>query len=299
MSEVDYRGLAALDAVVDYGSFDKAAAALAITQSAVSQRIRLLEHAGGELLLVRSQPPQATAAGQRLIAHYRQVRLLEAALRQRPGHGDGRPEISIAANADSAATWLQDAVTPLMLSGECLLNIRLDDQDHTLSQLREGRVFACVTSETSRVAGTTATPLGTMRYLCVAAPAFAQRWFADGFTAAAAQHAPALLFDRKDALLERFLTRRFGAAARYAHHSLSSSEGFVRLIEAGLAYGMVPQLQCAASLRAGRLVELAPGDGLDVPLIWHAWDIQTPLTRKLSEHVISTARHWLDYSIND
>ena len=44
MSRVDYRGLAALDAVIEHGSFDKAAAALAITQSAVSQRLRMLEN---------------------------------------------------------------------------------------------------------------------------------------------------------------------------------------------------------------------------------------------------------------
>ena len=108
MSRVDYRGLAALDAVIEYGSFDKAAAALSITQSAVSQRIRMLENSAGELLIVRSQPPAATEAGQRLIAHYRQVQLLEAALTAFPHAGPGapaRPEIAIAINADSAATW--------------------------------------------------------------------------------------------------------------------------------------------------------------------------------------------------
>lgn len=293
MDEMDYRGLAALDAVVDYGSFDKAADKLAITQSAVSQRIRILENSCGEVLVVRSQPPQATDAGQRLIAHYRQVKLLEAALKRRAGPQDDIPEIAIAANADSAATWLQEAVAPLMLSGDCLLNIRLDDQDHTLSQLREGRVFACVTSESSRVPGTTATPLGTMRYLCVASPRFAKRWFADGFTADAVRRAPALLFDRKDAILERYVTQKLGRIKRIPHHSLSSSDGFVRFIEAGLAYGMIPVQQCEAGLKRGRLLDLTPGDGLDVALIWHAWDIQTPLTRRLSEQVIATARKWL------
>jgi LysR family transcriptional regulator (chromosome initiation inhibitor) len=293
MNEIDYRGLAALDAVVDYGSFDKAATALSITQSAVSQRLRMLENQRGELLIVRSQPPRATDAGQRLIAHYRQVRLLEAALDRHPGQGDSRPEIAIAANADSAATWLQAALAPLIAQDACLLDIRLDDQDHTLDLLREGRVFGCVTSETNRVAGTTATPLGTMRYLCVASPDFARRWFADGFTIAAVARAPALLFDRKDALLARYLAQRFGEAQAYPHHSLASSDGFVRFAEAGLVYAMVPALQCAAALAAGRLVELTPGDGLDVPLIWHCWDIQTPLTKQLSDSLITTARLWL------
>lgn len=296
MSRIDYRGLAALDAVIDYGSFDKAAAALSITQSAVSQRIRMLENSAGELLIVRSQPPVATEAGQRLIAHYRQVQLLEAALTAFPQSGPGareRPEIAIAINADSAATWLHEAVAPLMGSGECLLQIRLDDQDHTMAMLREGRVFGCVTSETTQVAGTSATPLGAMRYLCVGSPEFAARWFPDGFTADAVQHAPALYFDRKDALQTRFIAQRTGHTGRVPHHSLSSSEGFVRFLEAGFAYGMLPVLQCGAQLKAGTLVDLAPGHVLDVPLTWHSWDIQTPFTRALSDNIIATARKWL------
>lgn len=296
MSRIDYRGLAALDAVIDYGSFDKAAVALSITQSAVSQRVRMLENGAGELLIVRSQPPVATEAGQRLIAHYRQVQLLEAALTAFPQSGPGareRPEIAIAINADSAATWLHEAVAPLMGSGECLLQIRLDDQDHTMAMLREGRVFGCVTSETTQVAGTSATALGAMRYLCVSSPAFAARWFPDGFTADAVQHAPALYFDRKDALQTRFIAQRTGHTGRVPHHSLSSSEGFVRFLEAGFAYGMLPLLQCEAQLKAGTLVDLAPGHVLDVPLTWHIWDIQTPFTRALSDNIIATARKWL------
>lgn len=293
MSRIDYRGLAALDAVVEHGSFDKAAAALSITQSAVSQRLRMLENQAGELLLLRSQPPQATAAGHRLIAHYRQVRLLEAALDSANSSGAGRPELAIAVNADSAVTWLQEAVTPLMAAGDCMLHITMDDQDHTLAMLREGRVFGCVTSETAHVAGTTATPLGLMRYHCLASPGFAARWFPNGLTATSVQSAPALDFNRKDALMARFIAQATGYQGRYPHHSYASSEGFVRFLEAGFAYGMAPHLQCAAQLEAGTLVDLAPGLVLDVPLIWHMWDIQTPFTRALSEQVIATARRWL------
>lgn len=295
MSRLDYLGLAALDAVIEHGSFEKAASALSISQSAVSQRIRTLERSCGELLVVRSQPPATTDAGQRLIAHYGKVRLLEAALERVPGAGAGdeRPRIVIAVNADSAATWLQEAVTPLMAGGACMLHTRIDDQDHTLTMLREGRVYGCVTSESVQVAGTTATPLGAMRYRCVASRGFAARWFPGGLVADAVEQAPGLNFDRKDALLERFLAQTVGYRGRYPHHDLSSSEGFVRFVEAGFGYGMLPVQQCDAALAAGRLVDLAPGSYLDVPLVWHAWDLQTPFTRMLSDNVIATARRWL------
>jgi LysR family transcriptional regulator (chromosome initiation inhibitor) len=159
--------------------------------------------------------------------------------------------------------------------------------------LREGRVFGCVTSETAQVAGTTATPLGAMRYFCVASPAFAARWFPDGVTAQAVQHAPAMNFDRKDMLQTRFIAQRTGYTGRYPHHALSSSDGYVRFIEAGLGYGMLPIQQCERQLRDGTLIDLAPGDWLDVPLVWHMWDIQTPFTRALSDNLIATARKWL------
>ena len=53
---LDYAALAALAAVIREGSFEKAAAALHVTPSAVSQRIRALEERVGCALVVRSQP---------------------------------------------------------------------------------------------------------------------------------------------------------------------------------------------------------------------------------------------------
>jgi LysR family transcriptional regulator (chromosome initiation inhibitor) len=132
-----------------------------------------------------------------------------------------------------------------------------------------------------------------MRYRCVASPAFAQRWFGDGLSADTVRLAPGLNFDRKDKLLERFIGRHTGHTGRYPYHSLSSSEGFVRFITAGLGYGMLPVQQCDAGLDAGVIVDLAPGSWLDVPLVWHAWDIQTPFTRALTDSIVRTAKAWL------
>lgn len=84
-----------------------------------------------------------------------------------------------------------------------------------------------------------------------------------------------------------------GYRGRYPHHDLSSSDGFVRFVEAGFGYGMLPVQQCDLALAAGRLVDLMPGRYLDVALVWHAWDLQTPFTRILSDNVIATARRWL------
>lgn len=294
MTSMDYRGLAALDAIVGLGSFERAALALSISQPAVSHRLRALEESVGALLVIRSQPPQATEQGQRLIAHYRQVRVLEAALQPAPGTLAELPQLAIAVNADSAATWLPEALAPLLTPPSCLIDVRIDDQDHTLRQLREGRVVACVTSAMEAVAGTDLTPLGIMRYHCVATPGFARRWMPDGLTVEAVSHAPALIYNQRDAMHDNYLQQQLGWNGNYPRHTFATSEGFVHLIESGHAYGMVPALQARSLLESGALCEIARSPPYDVALNWYSWSIQTPLTRALTESVVATAARWLE-----
>jgi LysR family transcriptional regulator (chromosome initiation inhibitor) len=61
-------------------AFERAAQRLNVTQSAVSQRLRALEAQVGSVLIVRSRPLKATAAGQLLLKHTKQLRLLRADL---------------------------------------------------------------------------------------------------------------------------------------------------------------------------------------------------------------------------
>ena len=289
---LDYRGLAALTAVVEEGNFERAAAALSISQPAVSHRLRALEEWAGELLVIRSQPPQATLRGRRLIAHFRQVQLLESGIEIESNAYTPLPRLSIAVNADSAATWLLDALAPLMTTPKCLIDLRIDDQDVTLGYLCEGQVIGCITSCGDAVAGTTVEALGIMSYLCVATPGFVSRWFPDGLTASATAVAPALLYNRSDRLHERYL-QQVGLPIDVPKNFFPSAEGFVSFIKAGYGYGIVPAIQVRHELETGALVELPPREALNVPLYWHQWNIQTPVTRELSVAIADTARRWL------
>ena len=56
----DYKLLAALAAVVEQGGFERAAQLLGLSQSAVSQRIKLLEARVGQPVLLRAAPPIVT-----------------------------------------------------------------------------------------------------------------------------------------------------------------------------------------------------------------------------------------------
>ena len=77
---LDVRQLEALVAVLEHGSFGAAAGQLHLTLAAVSLRVKALEESLGQRLLVRGKRLRATAAGQALLAHARQLQLLEADL---------------------------------------------------------------------------------------------------------------------------------------------------------------------------------------------------------------------------
>ncbi len=80
--QLEYPLLEALAAVVREGTFEAAARSLNITQSAVSQRVKLLEEKAGAALIVRGRPCVATEYGQQLYRHVAQVHLLEHDLRK-------------------------------------------------------------------------------------------------------------------------------------------------------------------------------------------------------------------------
>ncbi len=213
---LDYPGLLAVASVVREGSFEKAAKALGVTPSAVSQRVKLLEARMGAILIVRGQPCTATAEGELVCRHVEQVALLEDGLAQQlpalgeaPG-GGARPTLPIAVNADSLATWFLEAAAAFAESTGCLLDIAVDDQDHTAEWLRTGRVIGAVTAHGAPVQGFRSTRLGMMRYRAVASPAFVAAHFADGVTAAALSRAPTLVYDRKDRLQETWVRQVVG-----------------------------------------------------------------------------------------
>ena len=292
MGSIDYRALAVLDAVASHGSFEKAAVALGISQSAVSQRIKALEDASGRLLIIRGQPAVPTGLGQRLITHHRHVKLMEASLDIDLGNTVSMPELAIAIDDDSLATWFPATLAPLLAPPRCQLDVRLADSDAALQMVRDGTVFGCVASDTGTdVHATSVTPLGTLRHVCVATPMFAGHWFGDGFSADAVQLAPAVVGQHR--LLARFLAEQLDLHAPFPHHRLPLAAARRACIEDGLAYGLMPQRLAAPYLATDRLLDLVPGFTLDVPLHWHAWSLDTPYTKLLSEQIVRSARAWL------
>lgn len=291
----DYKLLSALATVVEQGGFERAAQRLGLSQSAVSQRIKLLEMRLGQPVLVRGTPPQPTAIGQRLLNHVQQVRLLEGDLQQQvPAlDEDGAVQrLRIALNADSLATWWPAAVAGHCRDSGLLLDLLVEDQAVGLRRMRGGEVAACLCASPRPVAGARARCLGAMRYLALASPAFIDRHLGEGCDGARLAVAPGIVFGPDDSLQQRYLAA-LGHGGGFFHHLCPSSEGFVRMAEAGLGWGMLPELQVREQLRDGRLRALHPGRHIDVPLYWHAWRLGGEHLERLTGHLQREAPAWL------
>lgn len=292
---LDYAALAALAAVVREGSFERAAQALHVTPSAVSQRIRALEERVGCALVVRGQPCRATEAGRRLCHHVDRVRLLEQELQGTlpalAPEGVARVALPLAVNADSLATWFAPAVAAFAAAAPVLLELAVDDQDHTAEWLRSGAVLAAVTGTARAAAGCNSRPLGAMRYRAAASPAFVAQHFGatGGVGAASLARAPSLVFNTKDELQARWVRRLCRKDVELPRHTVPSAHAFVTAAVAGMGWGLHPEGLIAARLQDGSLVELVPDTPLDVALYWQHARAASALLDRLSGVVFAAA----------
>lgn len=303
---LDARQLDALAAVIEHGSFGEAAKALSLTLAAVSLRIKSLEGELGQRLLVRGKQVRATPAGQALLGHVRQLRLMESDLLTglQGGSKAGRLQsLSVAVNADSLSSWFLPGVAPVLQGHGLLLDVVVDDQDHTHDALKSGDVTGCVTTLAQAMRGCVAEPLGVMRYRCMASPALLAQWNepTTGGQAAGPNRlahrllaSPAVIFNRKDALQDTFLAQHFKLKdALYPRHFVPAVDAFELALELGMGWGMVPDILLAARARRPPLQEVLPGCAVDVRLYWQHWAREPLAAQRLTQAVKQAAKEQL------
>ncbi|CAN7490968.1 LysR family transcriptional regulator ArgP [Phenylobacterium sp. LjRoot225] len=290
---LDYRSLAAVAAVVREGSFDKAAAVLGVTPSAVSQRVKGLEERLGAVLLTRGQPCRPTAVGAKLCAHVEQVRLLErdviTDLPKLADEASGPAVIRVAVNADSASTWFPRAAAQFAAETGAMLDLVMEDEAHTADRLRTGDVLAAVTAEPAPVSGCRTYPLGAIDYVATASPGFMSRYFANGVDAASLQGAPMLRFDRHDGLQARWAQEALGLQVSAPVHWTPATQVMLDMTLAGLGWAMTPLALAQPHLGTGRLIELSPRRRIAVALYWQRTRLAARLLDRLTLAVRAAA----------
>jgi LysR family transcriptional regulator, chromosome initiation inhibitor len=290
--------LRALAAAVDEGTFDSAAASLRISGSAFSQRIRSLEKDVGQVLLTRTVPVGTTAAGDRMLRLARQVGVLEEEARRSLGQGTGgRAVLSVAVNADSLATWFVEVLKQAATWDDAVLQLHLEDQEHTHELLRQGTVIAAVTESPTPVSGCVSMELGTMVYHPVAALSLLDRYRRpDGsvdFTAVPVQD-----FGSRDTLQRSRLAvwreDRQDAGHLPPRHQVPTVGGFNAAVAAGLGWGMIPAGQLPEGVLEGThpdLVVIPELEQARVPLHWQRWSAGTAALDRLTAAVQQAARN--------
>jgi LysR family transcriptional regulator (chromosome initiation inhibitor) len=295
---LDANQLEALAAVLEHGSFGAAARSLNLTLAAVSLRIRSLETRLGQRLLVRGKTVRATPAGRVLQGHVKQLRLMEADLIGELQGGKLEAEsawksLAVAVNADSLSSWFLPGMTALLAEHRILLDLVVDDQDHTHEALRNGDVLGCVSTQALPMKGCLAEPLGVMRYRCVAAPAIARQFAGDN--GALAIHrllaTPAVIFNRKDGLTDAFLAKYFRLTnPNYPRHFVPAVDAFESALEHGFGWGMLPEVYFSSPVKNLKVQDIAPGSFVDVSLYWHHWKRETASAERLTRAVMQAAR---------
>jgi LysR family transcriptional regulator (chromosome initiation inhibitor) len=267
----DSQQLVAFAAVIEEGSFEAAARRLVITPSAVSQRVKALEQAVGQVLIRREKPCVTTEAGASLMRLAAQISTLEREALREMG-ADGSPiRVAVAVNADSFGTWMGPVLA--RVPDGVLIDIRIEDQDHSAELLRAGVVMAAVTTEPKPIAGCRSEPLGAMRYFGMAAPSYAERHLPGGLLGAGidrVRRAPMIRWDRRDALQDQFLRKLFRRDVSVPEHYVPTTGGNTEALRVGLGWGMMPE-----QLSRDGLVDVAPGRYLDVPLYWQHWKFES------------------------
>ena len=279
--------LAALVAIADHGTFEAAARHLHVTPSAVSQRIRALESAVGQVVVRRSTPCEPTDAGRTLLRLARQTQLLYDEVRDALAHGHrDHVDLPVAVNADSLATWFRGVLGEVAGWSDVALRLHVEDQAWSADLLRGGDVLAAVTSDPVAVQGCAVEPLGTLRYVPAATPALVERWRRGRGLDWAAM--PVVVFNEKDELQHEVL-RSHGVAAPPRTHRVPTSADFLEAVRLGLGWGAVPEPQLAPELESGRLVPLTARGHVDVPLHWQRWRIDSPVLTRLADAVRAAA----------
>ncbi|WP_353951885.1 LysR family transcriptional regulator ArgP [Knoellia sp. S7-12] len=274
--------LRALLAVIDTGTFEAAARELHVTPSAVSQRIKALEHSMGQVVVRRGQPCAPTTAGEVLVRLARQQHLLEQEARAALDASAAPTELAVAVNADSLATWFRPILSEVAGWDGVILRLHVEDEGHSHELLRAGTVLGAITSNPIPVQGCSAERIGGMRYVPVATPELREQ-FSSG-RGVDWGRMPVLEFNDHDDLQRRVL-RQHGVEVDPPTHRIPSSEAFAAAVRAGLGWGALPTVQCAEGLEQRALVRLSARDHVDVPLHWQAWRLRSPLVDRLTEAI--------------
>ena len=165
--------------------------------------------------------------------------------------------------------------------------------------------MAVITSKPEKIPGCSVETLGVARYWCVATPDFVQRYllgWPKTMSREELNRAPVVEYDRKDFVQDvarALIEKEVGLEAEETFTQsptiyIPSSPDYARAVSSGIAWGLIPEAQCAEELESGHLVKLA-ATPVEFPLYWQRWNINSPVMETVTRRVHEAARGDLIY----
>lgn len=165
--------------------------------------------------------------------------------------------------------------------------------------------MAVITSKPEKIPGCSVETLGVARYWCVATPDYVQRYL-PGWPSITSHEelnrAPVVEYDRKDFVQDvarALIEKEVGLEAEETFIQsptiyIPSSPDYARAVSSGIAWGLIPEAQCAEELAIGHLMKLA-ATPVEFPLYWQRWNINSPVMETVTRRVHEAARGDLIY----
>lgn len=258
-------------AIVRHGTVHGAAREIGLSQTGVTQRIRVLERELGCTLFVRSRRGmRPTAEGEALVRYGQRAGDLEGELLALVRRAD--PAVGVRVTVTGPSSLMRSRVIPGLTAALAqhpgvALNFELDDQDAGLAALKTGQAQLAVLPRDDVVVELDAKPLRPSRQVLVGPGSWQRRRLRD---VVAAER----IIDYNegdDATLAFLREHGLSGGARRRRHLVNNPDALAELVAAGLGYTVLDADFAAPWLADGRLVNLSPGRWLDqeVALAWY------------------------------
>lgn len=266
----DFKRMAVFAAVVRLGSMTRAAAALGMSPSAVSQQVRALEHAGGVTLLHRTtRKLRLTEAGVRFAEHCAAMVAAGEQARQHLSAARDAPSGELRMSAPVGfARHIGPALAPLLADHPSLsLSLLVDD---ALIDLVDARIDLALRAGRLPDSGWVAQRLCGLPWVICAAPDYLRRRGEPADVHALAAH-QWIATDMRGGAFRLLPPRGVGDAfdlkvvPRITSNNLLTMR---QMCEAGLGLAMMVEADIADELRAGRLVTVLDGWHLEAVPVW-------------------------------
>lgn len=298
MFRFDYSQLSALAAVVDEGSYARAAKALSVTQPAISNRIKALEENLKMEVVTRSRPRVLTEAGRTLYYHFSKIQALESdtlvKLSELAGSRIPTTQVRIAADEFAMSGWMHKAVGRAKSALEVTVDLIPSTGNHD-GLLKSGQAHGALSLEEHCPVGFQPLELGIFRCKAVASREFINKHLDGEITPEALLRTPAISLDREGKTLRDWAsayTEQGQLPEAPQHVPFLSS--FMGLCMEGSGWAIVPEHLLEQATYKEGLVDLMPENTLEMPVYWIFPQARLTMMRALTNILEVEAAQVLD-----